>query len=93
MIKLKKIINLLCITSACITCILIVCTALNEYGFLYVASIFHNSYRPVQIGVSTTLALLGIRFLIWEKGRRKIVYCLISFLLCFMIVYTMFFIR
>ena len=90
---MKKIINVLSLVAAWITAILIVCTVLNEYGFLYVASMFHDSYRPIQIGLAVTMAIIGIRFLLWERGRRKIIYFLVSFCLCFIMLGTMIFIQ
>lgn len=75
---MKKLINLLEFISAFITSILIICTFLTTYQFYYVGQIF-NSYLPIQLGVCITMAILAIRFLINETGKKRIVYCILSF--------------
>ncbi len=67
---MKKLINLLEFISAFITSILIICTFLTTYQFYYVGQIF-NSYLPIQLGVCITMAILAIRFLINETGKRE----------------------
>lgn len=81
---MKKIINVLCIIAATITSILIICTFLTSYQFLYVGLIF-NSYLPIQIGVATTMLLLAIRFLLNENGYKRLIYFLFSILISIII--------
>lgn len=74
---MKKIINILSIASSVIACIVIICTFLTSYQFLYVGEIF-DSYLPVQVIVAITMGLWAIRFWISEFGRRKVFYTLLS---------------
>lgn len=85
---MKKIINLLEFISAFITSILIICTFLTTYQFYYVGQIF-NSYLPIQLGVCITMAILAIRFLINETGKKRIVYCILSFLISISLIFFM----
>lgn len=84
---MKKIINLFSILAGVITCILIICTMLTSYQFVYVALIF-NYYLPIQIGVSITMALLAIRFLLLERGRKRRIYFLFSLVFCIGVLYS-----
>ena len=84
---MKKIINILGILVGIITCILIICTMLTSYQFVYVALIF-NSYLPIQIGVATTMAMLAIRFLLFEKGRKRRIYFFFSIIFCIGVLYS-----
>ncbi|AJG97056.1 MULTISPECIES: hypothetical protein [Clostridium] len=85
---MKKLINLLEFISAFITSILIICTFLTTYQFYYVGQIF-NSYLPIQLGVCITMAILAIRFLINETGKKRIVYCILSFLISISLIFFM----
>lgn len=84
---MKKIINTLCIIAATITSIVIICTFLTSYQFYYVALIF-NSYLPIQIGVAITMGLVGVRFLLNENGRRRVMYFLFSIFISIMIFFS-----
>ncbi|CUU45511.1 MULTISPECIES: hypothetical protein [Clostridium] len=85
---MKKLINLLEFISAFITSILIICTFLTTYQFYYVGQIF-NSYLPIQLGVCITMAILAIRFLINETGKKRIIYCILSFLISISLIFFM----
>ncbi|NOW07268.1 hypothetical protein OD350_25125 [Clostridium beijerinckii] len=85
---MKKLINLLEFISAFITSILIICTFLTTYQFYYVGQIF-NSYLPIQFGVCITMAILAIRFFINETGKKRIVYCILSFLISISLIFFM----
>lgn len=74
---MKKMINALCVIAASTTSILIICTFLTSYQFLYVGLEF-NSYLPIQIGLAVTMSLLAVRFLLNENGIKRIVYFLVS---------------
>ncbi|MDY2729722.1 MAG: hypothetical protein SOV35_06535 [Clostridium sp.] len=89
---MKKIINILTNIAAWITCIMIICTFLTSYQFLYVDMIF-NSYLPIQVSLSVTMALLAIRFLLFEKGKRRLLYFLFSALFCFIIIYSIYYVK
>ena len=74
---MKKLLAILSIVSAIVTCITIICTLLTTYQFIYVGQIF-NSYVPIQIMIIVTMIIWGIKFLINEKGWKRVVYTLIS---------------
>lgn len=75
-LKSKDIMTAICITAAMITSVIIICTFLTTYQFFYVGQMF-NSYYMLQIGVCMTMALWGIRFLLYHKGRERCIYFLI----------------
>lgn len=85
---MKRVINILTIIAAWVTCIMIICTFLTSYQFLYVGMIF-NSYMPIQLSVSITMGLLAIRFLVFERGKRRLIYFLFSVIFCSIIAYSM----
>ncbi|AGF54283.1 hypothetical protein [Clostridium saccharoperbutylacetonicum] len=86
---MKKLVNLLGFISAFVTSIIIICTFLTTYQFHFVNQIF-NSYLPIQLGVCITMAILGLRFIIIETGKKRLVYAAFSlaisaFLIFFMV--------
>jgi hypothetical protein len=85
---MKKLINLLEFISAFITSILIICTFMTTYQFYYINQIF-NSYLPIQLGVSVTMAILALRFLVIETGKKRIVYCIFSFAISISLIFFM----
>lgn len=84
---MKKVINILCVLATIITSILIICTFLTTYQFYYVGLIF-NRYLPIQIGVGITMVLIGVRFLLNENGRRRIIYFLFSIFISIIILFS-----
>lgn len=85
---MKRLINLLEFSLAFITSILIICTFLTTYQFYYVGQIF-NSYLPIQIGVCATMAISALRFLLNETGKKRIVYCTLSFAISISLIFFM----
>ena len=85
---MKKIVNLLGFASAFITSILIICTFITTYQFYYVGQIF-NSYLPIQLGVCITMAVLALRFLIIETGRKRLVYFAFSLTISISLIFFM----
>ena len=85
---MKKFINLLEFISAFITSILIICTFMTTYQFYYVGQIF-NSYLPIQLGVCLTMTILGVRFLLNETGKKRILYAAISFVIAVSLIFFM----
>ena len=85
---MKKLVNLLGSIAAFITSILIICTFTTTYQFYYVGQIF-NSYLPIQLGVCITMAILGIRFLLNETGRKRIIYSVFSFAISISLIFFM----
>ena len=85
---MKKLVNLLGFISALITSILIICTFTTTYQFYYVGQIF-NSYLPIQLGVCITMTILGIRFLVNENGKKRIIYAAFSFIIASSLIFFM----
>lgn len=83
---MKRIINLLSLISAIVTCGLIICT-LTSYQFFYVGQVF-NSYMPIQVGSAVTMALLAVRFLLNENGSKRITYSAISILISLILIFS-----
>jgi hypothetical protein len=85
---MRKLVNLFGFVAAFITSILIICTFTTTYQFYYVGQIF-NSYVPIQLGVSITMAILGIRFLLNETGKKRIIYSAFSFAISISLIFFM----
>jgi small basic protein len=85
---MKKIVNVLGSMAAFITSILIICTFTTTYQFYYVGQIF-NSYLPIQLGVCLTMMILGVRFLLNETGKKRILYATLSFVIAISLVFFM----
>ena len=85
---MKQLVNLLGFIAAFITSILIICTFTTTYQFYYVGQIF-NSYLPIQLGVCLTMTILGMRFLLNETGKKRILYAAISFVIAVSLIFFM----
>jgi len=85
---MKKLVNLLGFIAAFITSILIICTFTTTYQFYYVGQIF-NSYLPMQLGVCLTMTILGVRFLLNETGKKRILYAALSFIISISLIFFM----
>ena len=85
---MKQLVNLLGFIAAFITSILIICTFTTTYQFYYVGQIF-NSYVPIQLGVCITMSILGVRFLLNETGRKRIIYSVFSFIIAISLIFFM----
>ena len=85
---MKQLVNLLGFIAAFITSILIICTFTTTYQFYYVGQIF-NSYLPIQLGVCITMTILGVRFLLNETGKKRILYATVSFVIAVSLIFFM----
>lgn len=74
---MKKIINLLSIIFSIISGVVIICTFITSYQFMYISNIF-DSYLAVQISVAITMILWALRFWLNEYGRRRFFHTSIS---------------
>jgi len=83
---MKKVVDTLVYVLTIITSIIIICTFLTTYQFYYVNLIF-NSYVPLQLGVSATMAVLAIRFILDKTIERRILYSGISFVISLSLLY------
>lgn len=72
-LKSKDIMTAICMIAAMMTSVIIICTFLTTYQFVYVGQMF-NSYYMLQIGVCITMGLWGIRFLLYHKGKERYIY-------------------
>ena len=85
---MEKLVNVFGFMAAFITSILIICTFTTTYQFYYVGQIF-NSYVPIQLGVCITMSILGIRFLLNETGKKRIIYSAFSFAISISLIFFM----
>lgn len=85
---MKKLVNLLGFVSAFITSIVIICTFTTTYQFYYVGQIF-NSYLPIQFGVCITMAILALRFLIIDTGKKRLIYFAFSLAISVSLIFFM----
>lgn len=77
---MKKIINIITITSAIITSLIVICTFLTSYQFVYIDLIF-NSYKPIQISLAITMLLLATNMIVDERKDKKhfsVLFCIIT---------------
>lgn len=77
---MKKIINILTIISSIITSLIVICTFLTSYQFVYIDLIF-NSYKLIQISLAITMLLLGINMIIDErkdKNNFSVIFCILT---------------
>ena len=77
---MKKIINILTIISSIITSLIVICTFLTSYQFVYIDLIF-NSYKLIQISLAITMFLLAINMIIDErkdKSNFSVIFCILT---------------
>lgn len=86
--KPKDVYTYICVFSTVITSIILICTFLTMYQFKYISQLF-NSYMTLQIAIGITMGLWGIRFIVFDKGRKRLVY---STVCIFILVSILFFI-
>ena len=86
---MKKIINVLSIASSIISGIVIICTFITSYQFIYISDIF-NSYLAVQISVAITMILWALRFWLNEYGRKKFFHTPISLAIVVALIFFIF---
>ncbi|MDY6012793.1 hypothetical protein [Clostridium sp.] len=86
---MKKIINVLSIASSIISGIVIICTFITSYQFIYISDIF-NSYLAVQISVAITMILWALRFWLNEYGRKKFFHTSISLAIVVALIFFIF---
>ena len=86
---MKKIINVLSIASSIISGIVIICTFITSYQFIYISGIF-NSYLAVQISVAITMILWALRFWLNEYGRKKFFHTSISLAIVVALIFFIF---
>lgn len=77
---MKKLINILSLLSGLVTCVAVILTLLTTYHFIYVNEVF-NSYNPIQIGLAVTMMLWGIKFFLYENGKKRVAYSVICMII------------
>lgn len=86
--KIRHILTFICALSAAISSIVIICTFLTTYQFLYIGQMF-NSYFTMQLWICITMALWGIRFFFFQKGKEKYTYSGICALITIIFIFFM----
>lgn len=86
---MKKAINMLSIASSIIACIVIICTFITSYQFIYVGQMF-DSYLAVQVTVAITMILWALRFWINEYGRKRFFHTFVSLAIAAALIFFIF---
>ena len=86
---MKKIINVLSIASSIISGIVIICTFITSYQFIYISDIF-DSYLAVQVSVAITMLLWALRFWFNEYGRKKFFHTSVSLAIVVVLIFFIF---
>lgn len=76
----EDILTILCTIIVIITSIVIILTFLSTYHFINNMPLF-NTYLPLQICISITMVIWGIRFYVYRNGIIKYTYTIICFLI------------
>ena len=71
--NIKDIYTLICTIAVVISSIVIVMTFLSTYHFINTIPLF-SSYSPLQISISITMLLWGIKFYTNKVGKEKRIY-------------------
>lgn len=77
---MKKVMNVLSIISVIISIAIIISTFLTSYRYLYINEAF-SGYGPLQIAITVTMVIWGIKFWINDNGLRRYIYTFICFIL------------
>lgn len=72
-VVIRDIFTFMCTLATVISSIIIICTFLTQYQFIYVTYIFSN-YLALQIAIFITMTLWSLRFFFYRKGRERLVY-------------------
>lgn len=86
MMYMKRLVETLVYVLTIITSVIVICTFLTTYQFYYVGQIF-NSYVPLQLGVSATMAALALRFILDKSIEKRMLYSAISFVISLSLLY------
>ncbi|MGL4850130.1 MAG: hypothetical protein ACRC28_14610 [Clostridium sp.] len=73
---MRKIITILGIFMSIVSAIVIICTFLTSYQFVYIGEMF-NTYFTLQVCLCITMGIWAIKFWIEELGMKKYIYTLI----------------
>lgn len=84
---MKRVINILSLIATGVAAVVIICTFLTSYQFIYVNYMF-SSYLPMQIALGIMMAIWTIRFWIHEVGSKRITYSAISFALSLVLFFS-----
>lgn len=76
----EDILTILCTSVVLMTSIVIILTFLSNYHFINNMPLF-DTYLPLQICISITMIVWGIRFYIYKIGTIKYIYSVICFLI------------
>ncbi|WP_297633967.1 hypothetical protein [uncultured Clostridium sp.] len=70
---MKKIVNALGMVMSVVSTIVIICTFLTSYQFIFLGNIF-STYLTLQVCIALTMILWGMKFWMEEFGRKKYIY-------------------
>lgn len=85
-LKLRDFFTIMSTIAVIISSIIIVLTFLGTYHFIDDMSIF-NSYFPLQVAISVTMAIWGVRFFIYKRGIERYIYSIICILISIVSIY------
>lgn len=86
---MKKAINMLSIASSIIACVVIICTFITSYQFVYLGQMF-DSYLAVQVTVAITMLLWAVRFWMNEYGRKRLFHTFVSLAIAVSLIFFIF---
>ncbi|MGL5379660.1 hypothetical protein [Clostridium sp.] len=72
-IRFKDIFTFICTLSSIATSGIIICTYLTTYQLWYLGKNF-DTYFTLQLGISITMFLWAVRFLLYRKGKERYIY-------------------
>ena len=73
---MKKLVNALGIAMIIASVVVIICTFLTSYQFIYLGDMF-TTYFTLQVCLGITMGLWAIKFWLEELGTKKYIYPLI----------------
>ncbi|MGL5150932.1 MAG: hypothetical protein ACRC7N_10225 [Clostridium sp.] len=85
---MKKFINITSLVLVALTGLIVIGTFLTIYQFYYFGQMF-NSYTAVQISLAITMSVWAIRFWMFEVGKKRVVYSIISLSISIVLLYLM----
>lgn len=77
---MKKAVNVISLTAAVISIVIIIATFLTSYRYLYINEVFAG-YYPLQVSITITMIAWGFKFWMNNTGLRKYLYTFICFIL------------
>ncbi|WP_040212411.1 hypothetical protein [Clostridium polynesiense] len=86
---MKLLLNILGWISVIYTIFAVIFTILTTYLFVYIP--FFKDYFSIQIGVLMTMIFLALKTLVYERGRKRIIYlslCIFFIIACIFFIFS-----